>query len=192
MTAKFLISDKLMCVVGESYRTITKTSLQVSDAKILENDVPIFLITFATQEMLLFRNAKTGEISVGAEDKVEQCIYVAAVTRIAEELDNELTGGWKVVEVNCNLSVLCIQTDSFFCRWHGEVPEHTFKIIIPIYHFRLTYHTISTIACRLIASYHLIHHSSVVGITFSVDAMNNHYFYYEFFAVFKFLVCVRG
>ncbi|KAF4610471.1 hypothetical protein D9613_007013 [Agrocybe pediades] len=73
--------------------------VDVSDAKILENDVPIFLITFATQEMLLFRNAKTGEIAVGAEDKVEQCTYVAAVTRVAEELDNELTGGWKVVEM---------------------------------------------------------------------------------------------
>lgn len=65
----------------------------------MENDVPIFLVTFATQEMLLFRNAKTGEIVVGAENKVEQCTYAAAVTRMPEDLDNELTGGWKVVEV---------------------------------------------------------------------------------------------
>ena len=57
------------------------------------------MITFATQEMLLFRNAKTGEIVVGAEDRVEQCHYAAVITRVAEELDNELTGGWKVVEV---------------------------------------------------------------------------------------------
>ena len=49
--------------------------------------------------MLLFRNAKTGEIVVGAEDRVEQCHYAAVVTRVEEELDNELTGGWKVVEV---------------------------------------------------------------------------------------------
>ncbi|KAF8966345.1 hypothetical protein BDZ97DRAFT_1917721 [Flammula alnicola] len=73
--------------------------VDVSDAKILENDVPVFLITFATQEMLLFRNAKTGEVAVGAENKVEQCTYVAAITRIPEELDNELTGGWKVIEM---------------------------------------------------------------------------------------------
>ena len=72
--------------------------LQVADAKILENDVPIFLISFATQEMMLFRNALTREIVVGAENKVEQCTYVAAITRVPEELDNELTGGWKVVE----------------------------------------------------------------------------------------------
>ena len=73
--------------------------IQVSDAKILENDVPVFLVSFATQEMLLFRNAKTAEIAVGAENKVEQCTYVAAITRIPEELDDELTGGWKVIEV---------------------------------------------------------------------------------------------
>lgn len=48
---------------------------------------------------MVFRNAMTGEIAVGAENKVEQCTYVAAVTRVPEELDNELTGGWKVVEV---------------------------------------------------------------------------------------------
>lgn len=49
--------------------------------------------------MLLFRNAKSGEIVVGAENRVEQCHYAAVVTRLEEELDNELTGGWKVVEV---------------------------------------------------------------------------------------------
>lgn len=49
--------------------------------------------------MLLFRNAKTREIVVGAEDKVEQCQYAAVITRVEEDLANELTGGWKVIEV---------------------------------------------------------------------------------------------
>ncbi|KAF9048285.1 TIM44 subunit of mitochondria import inner membrane translocase [Hymenopellis radicata] len=73
--------------------------VDVSAGKILENDVPVFLITFSTQEILLFKNAKTREIVVGAEDKVEQCTYVIALTRVAEELDNELTGGWKIIEM---------------------------------------------------------------------------------------------
>ncbi len=60
----------------------------------------MFVITFATQEMLLFRNPKTGEIVVGAEDRVEQCHYAAVITRLEEELDNELTGGWKIIEVS--------------------------------------------------------------------------------------------
>lgn len=72
---------------------------QVSDGKILENNIPVFVITFATQEMLLFRNAKTKEIMVGSEDKVEQCHYAAVITRVEDDLANELTGGWKVMEV---------------------------------------------------------------------------------------------
>ncbi|RPD64357.1 mitochondria import inner membrane translocase TIM44 subunit [Lentinus tigrinus ALCF2SS1-7] len=73
--------------------------VDVSTGKILENNIPVFVITFATQEMLLFRNAKTGEIVVGSEDRVEQCHYAAVITRLEEELDNELTGGWKIVEM---------------------------------------------------------------------------------------------
>lgn len=49
--------------------------------------------------MLLFRNAKTGDIAVGAENKVEQCHYAAVITRVEDDLANELTGGWKVMEV---------------------------------------------------------------------------------------------
>ncbi|TFK29672.1 import inner membrane translocase subunit tim44 [Coprinopsis marcescibilis] len=73
--------------------------VDVMDAKILENEVPVFIVSFATQEMLLFRNAKTGEIVVGAEDRVEQCTYVAVLTRNPEEAGNELTAGWKVMEM---------------------------------------------------------------------------------------------
>ncbi|XP_006461848.1 hypothetical protein AGABI2DRAFT_185943 [Agaricus bisporus var. bisporus H97] len=73
--------------------------VDISDAKILDNNVPIFLVTFVTQEVLMFRNAKTGEITIGADNKVEQCVYVAAITRVEEELDHELTGGWKVIEM---------------------------------------------------------------------------------------------
>ena len=80
-------------------RSINELVSQVSAGKLLENNIPVFIITFATQEVLLFRNAKTREVVVGAEDKVEQCMYVAAITRVEEELDNELTGGWKIVEV---------------------------------------------------------------------------------------------
>ncbi|KZP30586.1 TIM44 subunit of mitochondria import inner membrane translocase [Athelia psychrophila] len=73
--------------------------VDVSDGKVMDNNVPVFVITFATQEMLLFRNAKTRDIVVGAEDKVEQCQYVAVISRVEEDLDNELTGGWKVMEM---------------------------------------------------------------------------------------------
>lgn len=76
--------------------------VDVSAGKMLElgdEVIPVFVVTFATQEVLLFRNAKTREVVVGREDRVEQCTYAAVITRIEEELDDELTGGWKVVEM---------------------------------------------------------------------------------------------
>ncbi|WVN91172.1 uncharacterized protein L203_106427 [Cryptococcus depauperatus CBS 7841] len=73
--------------------------VDVLHGKILENDVPVFVITFATQEQLLFRSAKTGKVVVGDEGSVEMCRYAMVVTRVETELDNELTGGWKVVEM---------------------------------------------------------------------------------------------
>lgn len=101
MTVKCLTFDKSMYVQGSISRTtiLTLTAVQVSTGKILDNELPVFVIQFSTQEVLLFRNAKTREIVVGAEDRVEQCTYFAVVTRIEEELGNELTGGWKVIEV---------------------------------------------------------------------------------------------
>lgn len=36
---------------------------------------------------------------MGAENRVEQCVYAAVITRVREELADEVTGGWKVVEV---------------------------------------------------------------------------------------------
>jgi len=75
-------------------------AVEIVAGKILEdNDLPVWVVTFSTQEMLLFRNAATREIMVGAENRVEQCTYAAVLTRVDSELDNEITGGWKVVEM---------------------------------------------------------------------------------------------
>ncbi|KAF8141604.1 hypothetical protein EV363DRAFT_1308563 [Boletus edulis] len=73
--------------------------VDVSDGKILENSIPVFVVTFATQEMLLFRNAVSREVVIGAENRVEQCTYAAVISRVAEEMSDEITGGWKVIEV---------------------------------------------------------------------------------------------
>lgn len=80
--------------------------VDVSSGKILDNNVPVFVITFATQEVLMFKNAKTGEVAVGAENRVEQCMYAAVITKIEEDIDNELTGGWKVIEVGFAFTLL--------------------------------------------------------------------------------------
>ena len=74
--------------------------LQVSQGKLLENDIPVFVVSFSTQEVLVFRNSLTREIVVGAPNKVEQVTYAAVITRIESELEDELTGGWKIIEVS--------------------------------------------------------------------------------------------
>ncbi|KAK7056350.1 protein translocase subunit [Paramarasmius palmivorus] len=85
-------------LISES-KVLDIRQVDVHTGKILDNNIPVFVIQFNTQEVLLFRNAKTGEVVVGAEDRVEQCTYIAAITRVEEELGNELTGGWKVIEM---------------------------------------------------------------------------------------------
>jgi len=73
--------------------------VEVSGGKMLENDVPVFLVTFATQEVLMFRSAKTGDVVVGSPDGVEQVRYAAVLTLVEEELDNPETNGWKILEM---------------------------------------------------------------------------------------------
>lgn len=72
---------------------------QIVKGAILENDIPVFVVSFQTQELLIFRNAKTAEVVVGSEDQVQSCNYALVLTRDKAGLDNELTAGWKVVEV---------------------------------------------------------------------------------------------
>ncbi|WWC73315.1 uncharacterized protein I206_107282 [Kwoniella pini CBS 10737] len=89
-TKKGLVSDSKILDIKH---------VDVTSGKMLENNVPVFVITFATQEQLLFRSAKTGEVIVGSERDVEQCRYAMVVTRVEKELENELTSGWKIVEM---------------------------------------------------------------------------------------------
>jgi import inner membrane translocase subunit TIM44 len=88
--------------------------VDVTDGNILENDIPVLIVTCTTQEVLLFRDRKTREIVVGQENKVEQCTYSAAITRIPEEMDNEITGGWKVVKVRGTFDLVSVGADLNF------------------------------------------------------------------------------
>ncbi|KAI5981173.1 hypothetical protein EDC04DRAFT_2023347 [Pisolithus marmoratus] len=49
--------------------------------------------------MLLFRNPVSREIVIGTEKRVEQCVHATVLTRIAEEISDDLIGGQKVFEV---------------------------------------------------------------------------------------------
>lgn len=102
ITAQLTTTSPLVCGTSAPHPLSTLTHLQIQAVKVLENDVNVFIVSFRTQEIINFRDPKTGEVVVGDENKIEQCGYVAVMTRIEEELDNEETGGWKIIDVSGN------------------------------------------------------------------------------------------
>lgn len=82
-------------------RVLDIRGVDLVKAQVLENDIPVFVIAFHTQEILCYRNPKDGKVVMGADDRVKNCGYVCVLTRVEEELDNEETGGWKIIDVSC-------------------------------------------------------------------------------------------
>ncbi|ORZ24485.1 hypothetical protein BCR42DRAFT_365881 [Absidia repens] len=68
-------------------------------AKILENEVPVLVLSFRTQEIIVFRNAKSGEVVYGKEDQIEQCTYACVFTKEPEDLQNPVTAGWRIIDM---------------------------------------------------------------------------------------------
>ncbi|KAJ2766173.1 protein translocase subunit [Coemansia nantahalensis] len=68
-------------------------------ARMLENDVPVIVITFQTQENNVFRDMKTREIIQGSEDVIEACHYVSVFTKVPENADDPVTNGWKMIDL---------------------------------------------------------------------------------------------
>ncbi|KAJ1839004.1 protein translocase subunit, partial [Coemansia sp. RSA 486] len=52
-----------------------------------------------TQENNVFRDKKTGEIVMGAEDVIEACHYVSIFTKVPENADDPVTNGWKMIDL---------------------------------------------------------------------------------------------
>jgi len=88
--SKGLISDS---------RVLDVRAVDVMSAKVLDNDQRVFVVSWRTQEILSFRDPRTGEVVEGSEHDVEQCGYVAVITRIEEELENPVTGGWRIIDM---------------------------------------------------------------------------------------------
>lgn len=74
--------------------------VDILSARILDpGDIPVFVITCRAQEVHTYRNAKTGDLAAGMEDKVQQVTYAIGVTRIPEDVSNPETRGWKFIEL---------------------------------------------------------------------------------------------
>ncbi|KAM0786344.1 hypothetical protein ACM66B_001816 [Microbotryomycetes sp. NB124-2] len=85
-------------LISES-RVLDIRNLDIMSSKILENDLHVFVVAWRTQEVLAYRDIKTGQIAAGDEDRIQQVGYVAVFTRKEEELDNKVTGGWKIIDM---------------------------------------------------------------------------------------------
>jgi import inner membrane translocase subunit TIM44 len=98
------------------YEALTKQYLQAgmkSDGKILDirnvdilrarmldpGEVPVFIITCRTQEVHVYRNAKTNQLAAGMEDKVQLVTYAIGITRVPEDVNNPETRGWRLIEM---------------------------------------------------------------------------------------------
>ncbi|EPQ31166.1 uncharacterized protein PFL1_01354 [Pseudozyma flocculosa PF-1] len=80
-------------------RLLDLKGIEILQAKMLENNVAVLVVSFTSQELMFFKDPKTGEVAAGSADRAEMCRYAMVLTRLEEELDNEITGGWKVVEL---------------------------------------------------------------------------------------------
>lgn len=111
-TLKLWLSEAQFSV----YEALTKQYLQMgmkSDGKIVDirgvdilkarllepGDIPVFIITCRTQEVHVYRNAKSGELAAGMEDRVQLVTYAIGITRMPEDVNNPETRGWRLIEM---------------------------------------------------------------------------------------------
>jgi import inner membrane translocase subunit TIM44 len=81
-------------------RILDIRNVDILTARLLEpGEVPVFIITCRTQEVHVYRNSKTNELAAGMEDKVQQVTYAIGITRIAEDVNNPETRGWRLIEL---------------------------------------------------------------------------------------------
>ncbi|CAI6250727.1 unnamed protein product [Periconia digitata] len=81
-------------------RIVDIRNVDILNARLLEpGDIPVFIITCRTQEVHTYKNAKTGKLAAGMDDKVQQVTYAIGVTRIPDDVSNPETRGWRFIEL---------------------------------------------------------------------------------------------
>ncbi|MCJ1365999.1 protein translocase subunit [Acarospora aff. strigata] len=74
--------------------------VDILSARMLEpGEIPVFIITCRTQEVHVYRKAKTNELAAGMEDRVQLVTYAIGVTRVPEDVNNPETRGWRLIEL---------------------------------------------------------------------------------------------
>ncbi|KAF2461087.1 hypothetical protein BDY21DRAFT_258998, partial [Lineolata rhizophorae] len=81
-------------------RILDIRNVDILQARMLDpGEIPVFIMTCRTQEVHVYRNAKTNELAAGMDDKVQQVTYVIGVTRVPEDVNNPETRGWRLIEM---------------------------------------------------------------------------------------------
>lgn len=89
-------------------RLLDVRNIDIVQGRMLENNVPVLVVSFSSQELLYFKDPKTGETVAGKDSQAELCRYALVLTRVEAELGNEITGGWKIMEVSFSFDLLLV------------------------------------------------------------------------------------
>lgn len=74
--------------------------VDILQSRILDpGDIPVFIITCKTNEVHVYRDLKTKKLKAGVEDKVQQVTYAIGITRLADDVANPETNGWRLIEL---------------------------------------------------------------------------------------------
>jgi import inner membrane translocase subunit TIM44 len=75
-------------------------NVEILSARILDpGDIPVFIVTCRTQEVHVYRNANMNDQAAGMEDNVQLVNYAIGITRVAEDVNNPETKGWRLIEL---------------------------------------------------------------------------------------------
>jgi len=83
-------------------KLIELRNLELNQAKFLENDTPVLVLSFNTQEILAFSD-KDGKVVVGKEDNIQHCIYAVVFSK-SQFVDpkrkiDPRTEGWIIIDL---------------------------------------------------------------------------------------------
>lgn len=80
-------------------RILDIRNVEIVSAKLLQpQDIPVLVVGCRAQEINLYKKIKTGEIAAGSESNILMSSYAMVFTRDPEQIDDDETEGWKILE----------------------------------------------------------------------------------------------
>lgn len=81
-------------------RILDIRGVDILQARVLDpGDIPVFVVSCRTQEVHVYRDVKTNELRAGRPDRIQQVTYAIGITRLADEVANRETNGWRLIEL---------------------------------------------------------------------------------------------